>query len=143
MRRELCFIRAMDLTILIPELKNIRRGIRSDHFYFFLFYQRGMIYQLSDLQGKVSAASEPSSEHVKFRAPVPGDHVVCLHQRWAYFMATVVSFDEQSMTYTVNWDDGDPSGRVQSYKVRTLMRWCSVKKAGANVQKVYLMYLYR
>ena len=65
----------------------------------------------------LAGAVEPSAEKLKFRAPVLGDHVVCLHQRWAYFMATIDSFDEATMTYTVTWDDGDPTGREQSYKV--------------------------
>ena len=56
------------------------------------------------------------SKHT-FRAPVPGDHVVCLHQKWAYFLATVASFNSESLSYTVDWDDGDPTGRVQSYQV--------------------------
>ncbi|XP_068689361.1 uncharacterized protein [Montipora foliosa] len=51
-----------------------------------------------------------------YRAPVIGDHVISHHQRWAFFGATIASFDRETMSYTVNWDDGDPSGRVQSYK---------------------------
>lgn len=52
-----------------------------------------------------------------FKAPVPGDHVICLHQKWAYFLATIDSFDDANLEYTVNWDDKDPTGRVHSYKV--------------------------
>ena len=65
-------------------------------------------------------AEKGKDEESDYRAPVPGDHVVCLHQGWAYFMATVVSFDETTLKYTVDWDDGDPSGRVQSYQVSRL-----------------------
>ena len=65
-----------------------------------------------------TTAKDNKSKHIKFGAPVPGDHVVCLHQRWAYFMATVESFNEETLEYTVKWDDGDPSGRVQSYQVK-------------------------
>ena len=50
------------------------------------------------------------------RAPKVGDHVVCHHVQYCYYMATVVSYDRSAMEYTVDWDDGDPSGRVQSYK---------------------------
>lgn len=60
--------------------------------------------------------SDAQEGEIMFKAPVYGDHVVCLHQGWAYFMATVVAFDESRMQYTVDWDDGDPSGRVQSYQ---------------------------
>ncbi|XP_078489481.1 uncharacterized protein LOC100182474 [Ciona intestinalis] len=59
-------------------------------------------------------ATEGSPE--RNRAPKRGDHVICLHMNWAYYKATVESFDHNTMTYTVNWDDNDPSGRVQSYK---------------------------
>lgn len=55
-----------------------------------------------------------------FKAPRIGDHVVCLHQKWAYFTSTVVEFDSSDLVYTVDWDDGDPSGRVQSYKVKLI-----------------------
>lgn len=58
-------------------------------------------------------------EIAKFQAPTPGDHVVCLHQNWAYYLATVESFDPNTLEYTVNWDDQDPTGRVQSYEVNT------------------------
>lgn len=46
-----------------------------------------------------------------------GDHVICHHQKWAYFYATIVKFDGETLEYTVDWDDKDPSGRTQSYKV--------------------------
>lgn len=32
-------------------------------------------------------------------------------------MATIKNFNEETMQYEVNWDDGDPSGTVQSYQV--------------------------
>ena len=55
-----------------------------------------------------------------YRAPVVGDHVISHHNNWAFFGATIVSFDRQTMTYTVNWDDGDPTDRVQSYWVQKI-----------------------
>ena len=51
-----------------------------------------------------------------YRAPKIGDKVICHHFKWAYFPATVVSFDKTTFEYTVDWDDGDPSGRQESYK---------------------------
>ncbi|XP_076821216.1 uncharacterized protein LOC143468110 [Clavelina lepadiformis] len=78
----------------------------------------------------LAGAVEPSAEKLKFRAPVLGDHVVCLHQRWAYFMATIDSFDEATMTYTVTWDDGDPTGREQSYKDVALDVTPSIEEIG-------------
>ena len=55
-----------------------------------------------------------------YRAPVVGDHVISHHNNWAFFGATIASFDRQTMTYTVNWDDGDPTDRVQSYWVQKI-----------------------
>ena len=59
-------------------------------------------------------------EKAMFRAPMKGDHVICHHQKWAFFYATILTFDGQTLEYTVNWDDKDPTGRVQSYKVISL-----------------------
>ena len=44
-----------------------------------------------------------------------GDKVLSLHKSWSYYTATIASFDVKTLMYTVNWDDGDPSGRVQKY----------------------------
>ena len=58
-----------------------------------------------------------AEEARSYRAPVIGDHVISHHQQWAYYAATIVSFDRETLKYTVDWDDGDPTGKVQSYKV--------------------------
>ena len=34
---------------------------------------------------------------------------------WQYFTATIVSFDSNTLRYTIIWDDQDPSGRVIDY----------------------------
>ncbi|RMX53486.1 hypothetical protein pdam_00017081, partial [Pocillopora damicornis] len=57
-----------------------------------------------------------AEEARSYRAPVIGDHVISHHQQWAYYAATIVSFDRETLKYTVDWDDGDPTGKVQSYK---------------------------
>ena len=44
-----------------------------------------------------------------------GDKVLSLHKSWSYYTATIASFDMETLMYTVNWDDGDPTGRVQKY----------------------------
>lgn len=56
-------------------------------------------------------------ESRSYRAPRIGDHVISHHMKWAFYGATIASFDRETMSYTVNWDDGDPTGKVQSYKV--------------------------
>eukprot|EP00048_Salpingoeca_helianthica_P016947 m.234949 g.234949 ORF g.234949 m.234949 type:complete len:820 (-) comp19846_c0_seq1:142-2601(-) len=46
------------------------------------------------------------------RFPRTGDHVLAYHTpTTCYYFATVVSFDAATMTFTVNWDDGDATGR--------------------------------
>lgn len=34
---------------------------------------------------------------------------------WQYFTATIVSFDSNTLQYTIVWDDQDPSGRIVDY----------------------------
>ena len=57
----------------------------------------------------------PAKERI-YRAPTIGDKVICHHFKWAYYPATIVAFDRAKFEYTVDWDDGDPSGRQESYK---------------------------
>jgi len=44
-----------------------------------------------------------------------GDHVVSHHFKYAYYMATIASYDSAAMQFTVDWDDGDSTGKVQAY----------------------------
>ena len=44
-----------------------------------------------------------------------GDKVLSLHKNWSYYTATIVHFDADTCEYTVDWDDGDPTGRIQKY----------------------------
>ncbi|XP_031566879.1 uncharacterized protein LOC116301857 [Actinia tenebrosa] len=57
-----------------------------------------------------------TKEKKDFRAPMPGDHVICHHHKWAFYYATIESFNAETLEYTVNWDDNDPSGRHETYK---------------------------
>ncbi|XP_048580168.1 uncharacterized protein LOC116604300 [Nematostella vectensis] len=81
-------------------------GISSDEGY------RGALDKIGDHVKSLLGLKE---QETTYKAPVIGDHVVCHHQQWAYYYATVVTFNRETMEYTVDWDDGDPSGRVQSY----------------------------
>ena len=49
------------------------------------------------------------------RAPKVGDHVISHHFREAYYMATITHYDNATMTYTIEWDDGDESGLQQPF----------------------------
>ena len=48
--------------------------------------------------------------------PKIGDHVLCHHFKWAFYFATVVNYDTETMRYTVNWDDNDSTGRSTDYQ---------------------------
>lgn len=50
-----------------------------------------------------------------FRAPSRGTKVLAFHITNAYYKATVVSFDKATMAYTVDWEDGDATGRSVPY----------------------------
>ncbi|XP_028403846.1 uncharacterized protein LOC114526443 isoform X2 [Dendronephthya gigantea] len=52
----------------------------------------------------------------------PGDKAIILWGAFSYYPATIVSFDVNTLAYTVNWDDGDPSDRVQNYRNVALKR---------------------
>ena len=75
-------------------------------------------YDDDDDVSEPAEAAEYDLGDVTFNAPTPGDHVICLHFKWAYYAATVVDFDPEKFIYTVDWDDGDPTGRETSYEVR-------------------------
>lgn len=52
------------------------------------------------------------------KVPAIGDKVVAM---WAgskhqYFTATITDFDSVKLKYTIDWDDGDPTGKVVSYQ---------------------------
>lgn len=72
--------------------------------------------KLEEIQEAILPLLGHAEEARSYRAPVIGDHVISHHQQWAYYAATIVSFDRETLKYTVDWDDGDPTGKVQSYK---------------------------
>jgi hypothetical protein len=64
---------------------------------------------------KISSKEESSSNSLRASVPMLGDAVVAHYAAWQFFPAKVASFDKSSMKYTVDWDDPDPSCRVQPY----------------------------
>lgn len=74
-----------------------------------------MQHLVEKLAGILEIEISPQKKKVVYRAPKVGDHVVSHHLHCAYYMATVASFDSNTLQYTVDWDDGDPSGKVQPY----------------------------
>ena len=50
--------------------------------------------------------------------PKIGDHVIAMwgQSKWQYFTATIVSWSSETLEFTIDWDDNDPTGRVVSYK---------------------------
>ena len=48
--------------------------------------------------------------------PKPGDHVVAFHEpSCAFYTSTVRAFDPVTCTFTVEWDDGDATGRIVKF----------------------------
>lgn len=88
--------------------------------------------KVQEIQGAILPLLGLEEEFRSYRAPVIGDHVISHHQRWAFFGATIASFDRETMSYTVNWDDGDPTGRVQSYKDLAIDEVPTVDQVGVD-----------
>ena len=70
---------------------------------------------LSSSSNQISLRAPEPQEIFKIRAPNKGRRVVSHYKNSSYYTATVAEVDIESMTYTVDWDDGDPSGRVQPF----------------------------
>ena len=60
---------------------------------------------------EAEAAKEPTSD----RVPKIGDHVISHWNGGQFFFSTIVSYDRETMCFTVDWDDGDTTGRVVKY----------------------------
>ncbi len=76
---------------------------------------RQKVKQIQDRIDQMLGSGPAPSKNSVYRAPTIGDHVVSHHFHYAYYMSTITSFNSETLEYTVDWDDGDPSGRVQSY----------------------------
>ena len=65
-----------------------------------------------EIKEEVAAKAEP----LETKAPILGDDVIThWNGTWQYFGSTIVDFDGEEMTYTVDWKDGDTTGRVSKY----------------------------
>ena len=66
-----------------------------------------------------SSTEEANEGESSLRASVPmvGDSVIAHYAAWQFFPAKVASFDKGSLKYTVDWEDPDPSCRVQPYNL--------------------------
>ena len=51
----------------------------------------------------------------KSKNPKVGDHIISHHVGHCYYTASVAKYNASTMEYTVTWDDGDTSSRVQKY----------------------------
>lgn len=91
------------------------------------FYQK-----VQDIQAAILPLLGVREESRSYRAPRIGDHVISHHMKWAFYGATIASFDRETMSYTVNWDDGDPTGKVQSYKDLAIDQVPTVDQVGVD-----------
>ena len=75
--------------------------------------------RIKELEQQVATtnANPIESESIPLKIPGTGDHVVAMwgRSKWQYFTATIVSFDRESLMYTIDWDDNDPTGREIHY----------------------------
>nr|XP_054754724.1 uncharacterized protein LOC129260780 [Lytechinus pictus] len=56
-----------------------------------------------------------SDSTLRASIPMVGDAVIAHYSAWQFYPAVVAQFDKSSLKYTVDWDDPDPSCRVQPY----------------------------
>jgi len=71
-----------------------------------------------DTENEAESEAESETETASaLRATVPmiGDSVIAHYCRWQFFPAKVVSFNKNTLEYTIDWDDPDPTCRVQPY----------------------------
>ena len=67
------------------------------------------------LQSSSNTATNNPSIAKKSKKPKVGDHIISHHVGHCYYTATVAEYNPSKMEYTVTWDDGDTSCRVQKY----------------------------
>uniref|UniRef100_A0A7M5UQ35 C2H2-type domain-containing protein n=1 Tax=Clytia hemisphaerica TaxID=252671 RepID=A0A7M5UQ35_9CNID len=70
--------------------------------------------KISDILDKDTIPLDQAPER-KSKKPKVGDHIISHHVGHCYYTATVAEYNASTMEYTVTWDDGDTSGRVQKY----------------------------
>jgi len=66
---------------------------------------------------KKKPETAPTDDDVTKGYPQVGDHVVSMwsSSKWQYFTATIVNFDRNTLKYTIEWDDKDPTGLIVDY----------------------------
>ena len=75
----------------------------------------GDVVSQAEIKPKIEEVSDSAVNIEHSRYLKIGDKVLSLHKSWSYYTATIVSFEAKTLMYTVNWDDGDPTGRIQKY----------------------------
>lgn len=88
---------------------------------------------------------EKENEESSLRAFVPmiGDPVIAFYAAWQFFPAKVVSFDRVTMRYTVDWDDPDPTCRVQPYNLVAVNRTPHENEIGVGTSVLFKQGVYR
>ena len=66
-------------------------------------------------EGKAENSFTESKSLLRASIPMVGDSVIAQYAAWQFFPAKVASFNKAVMMYTVDWEDPDPSCRVQPY----------------------------
>jgi hypothetical protein len=83
------------------------------------------------------AGRAPPPSYSTLQAPEVGSRVLAFHRTNAWFSARVVAFDRSLLQYTVDWDDGDPTGREVSLEHIALDVVPSTDEVGVGTQVVF------
>eukprot|EP00116_Pleurobrachia_bachei_P002173 sb/3462435/ len=75
--------------------------------------------------------------------PMLGDAVVAHYAAWQFFPAKVAEFNRSTLRYTVNWDDPDPSCRVQPYNLVAMNAEPSNELIGIGSRVLFKQGTYR
>ena len=90
---------------------------------------------------KVTAVEDKQSS-LRQSVPMVGDSVICRYAAWQFFPAKVVAFDSNAMNYTVNWDDPDPTNRVQPYNMVAVNREPTADQIGIGSKVLFIQGRY-
>ena len=79
---------------------------------------------------------------VQNSVPKVGDSVICRYAAWQFFPAKIVRFDSESMNYTVDWDDPDPTNRVQPFNMVAVNREPTDDQIGIGSRVLFIQGTY-
>ena len=82
-------------------------------------------------------AEKANKKSIRASIPMYGDSVIAHYAQWQFYPAKVVKFDKSVLKYTVDWDDPDPSYRVQQYDLVAVNRVPSENEIGLGTSILF------